>query len=126
MSEEKLSEFDLQLIENYYYLQLIENIISQFKISDEKQVDDDACRDNSDSLGISEDVSKITYNDYYKNQGINYIKRNIKLNDPLLDPVFEAMAQNIKTPLEEWEQRFSKQNDKPANEVEVYESNYYY
>ena len=58
MSEEKLSEFDLQLIEN---------IISQFKISDEKQVD-----------VVSEDVSKITYNDYYKNQGINYIKRNIK------------------------------------------------
>ena len=126
MSEEKLSEFDLQLIENYYYLQLIENIISQFKISDEKQVDevsDDACLNNGASLG---NVSKITYNDYYKNQGINYIKRNIKLNDPLLDPVFEAMAQNIKTPLEEWEQRFSKQNDKPANEVEVYESNYYY
>ena len=62
MSEEKLSEFDLQLIENYYYLQLIENIISQFKISDEKQVDE-----------VSEDVSKITYNDYYKNQGINYM-----------------------------------------------------
>ena len=115
MSEEKLSEFDLQLIENYYYLQLIENIISQFKISDEKQVEE-----------VSENVSKITYNDYYKNQGINYIKRNIKLNDPLLDPVFEAMAQNIKTPLEEWEERFSKQNDKPDEKVEVYESNYYY
>ena len=80
MSEEKLSEFELQIIEN---------IISKFKISDEKQVDD---------------VSKITYNDYYKFQGINYIKRNIKLNDPLLDPVFEAMAQNIKTPLQEWEE----------------------
>ena len=106
MSEEKLSEFDLQLIEN---------IISQFKISDEKQVDE-----------VSEDVSKITYNDYYKNKGIHYIKRNIKLNDPLLDPVFEAMAQNIKTPLEEWEERFSEQNEKPVNKVEVYESNYYY
>ena len=130
MSEEKLSEFDLQLIENYYYLQLIENIISQFKISDEKQVDD-ACLNDGACLGkvsenVSDDVSKITYNDYYKNQGINYIKRNIKLNDPLLDPVFEAMAQNIKTPLEEWEERFPKQNDKPANNVEVYESNYYY
>ena len=115
MSEEKLSEFDLQLIENYYYLQLIENIISQFKISDEKQVDE-----------VSENVSKITYNDYYKNKGIHYIKRNIKLNVPLLDQVFEAMAQNIKTPLEEWEERFPKQNEKPANDVEVYESNYYY
>ena len=115
MSEEKLSEFDLQLIENYYYLQLIENIIAQFKPSDEKQVD-----------AVSEDVSKITYNDYYKSQGVNYIKRNIKLNDPLLDPVFEAMAQNIKTPLQEWEERFSEQNEKSANKVEVYESNYYY
>ena len=117
MSEEKLSEFELQIIEN---------IISQFKISDEKQVDDDACRDNCASLGISEDVSKITYNDYYKNEGINYIKRNIKYNKSFLDPVFKQMAQNIKTPLEEWEERFPKQNDKPANKVEVYESNYYY
>ena len=100
--EEKLSEFELQLIEH---------IIAQFKVSDEKQVD--------------EDVSKITYNDYYKNQGINYIKRNIKLNDPLLDPVFEAMAQNIKTPLEEWEERFPKRNEKKKLEVEIYESNYY-
>ena len=110
MSEEKLSEFELQLIED---------IIAQFKVSDEKQVD-------TVSEDVCEDVSKITYNDYYKNEGINYIKRNIKLNDPLLDPVFEAMSQNIKTPLEEWEERFPKQNDKPANNVEVYESNYYY
>jgi hypothetical protein len=106
MSEEKLSEFEQQLIDN---------IISQFKISDEKQVD-----------AISEDVSKITYNDYYKNKGIHYIKRNIKYNHSFLDPVFKAMAQNIKTPLEEWEERFSEQNEKSANKVEVYESNYYY
>ena len=110
MSEEKLSEFELQLIDN---------IIDQFKISDEKQVDDV-------SDDVSEDLSKITYNDYYKFQGINYIKRNIKFNHSFLDPVFEAMVQNIKTPLEEWEERFPKQNDKPANKVEVYESNYYY
>jgi hypothetical protein len=105
--EEKLSEFELQLIEH---------IIAQFKVSDEKQVDEKQ---------VDEDVSKITYNDYYKNQGINYIKRNIKLNDPLLDPVFEAMAQNIKTPLEEWEERFPKRNEKKKLEVEIYESNYY-
>ena len=110
MSEEKLSEYELQLIDN---------IIDQFKISDEKQVDEV-------SENISDNVSKITYNDYYKNQGINYIKRNIKFNHSFLDPVFKAMAQNIKTPLEEWEERFPKQNDKPANKVEVYESNYYY
>ena len=100
MSEEKLSEFELQIIEN---------IISKFKISDEKQVDD---------------VSKITYNDYYKFQGINYIKRNIKYNHSFLDPVFKAIALNLKTPLEEWEERFPDQNEK--KKVEVYESNYYY
>ena len=121
MSEEKLSEFEQQLIEN---------IISQFKISDEKQVDavsddvsEDACLNNGTSLG---NVSKITYNDYYKNEGINYIKRNIKYNHSFLDPVFKAIALNLKTPLEEWEERFPDQNDKPANKVEVYESNYYY
>ena len=104
MSEEKLSEFELQLIDN---------IIAQFKPLDEKQVDE-----------VSEDVSKITYNDYYKNEGINYIKRNIKYNKSFLDPVFKAMAKNLKTPLEEWEERFSDQNEK--KKVEVYESNYYY
>ena len=110
MSEEKLSEFELQLIDN---------IIDQFKISDEKQVDDV-------SEDVSKDISKITYNDYYKNKGIHYIKRNIKFNHSFLDPVFKAMAQNIKTPLEEWEERFSDQNNKSAKKVEVYESNYYY
>ena len=108
MSEEKLSEFEMQLIDN---------IIAQFKPLDEKQVDEV-------SENVSEDVSKITYNDYYKNEGINYIKRNIKYNHSFLDPVFKAMAQNIKTPLEEWEERFSDQNEK--KKVEVYESNYYY
>ena len=63
------------------------------------------------------------YSLLYKNQGVNYIKRNIKLNDPLLDPVFEQMAKNIKTPLEEWNARFSKPDDK--KKLEVYESNYY-
>jgi hypothetical protein len=106
MSEENLSEFEQQLIEN---------IISQFKPSDEKQVD----------AVSQEDTSKITYNDYYKSQGINYIKRNIKLNDPLLDPVFELMAQNIKTPLEEWNERYPKQNKKSKNKVEFHEINCY-
>ena len=108
MSEEKLSEFELQLIDN---------IIAQFKPLDEKQVDEV-------SENVSEDVSKITYNDYYKNEGINYIKRNIKYNKSFLDPVFKAMAQNLKTPLEEWEARFSYKNEK--KNMEVYESNYYY
>ena len=105
MSEEKLSEFEMQLIDN---------IIAQFKFQ------------MKNKFILHEDLSKITYNDYYKNQGINYIKRNVKVNHSFLDPVFKQMAQNIKTPLEEWEERFPKQNDKPANKVEVYESNYYY
>ena len=111
MSEEKLSEFEQQLIDN---------IIAQFKPLGEKQVDEIQVED------LSEDVSKITYNDYYKNQGIHYIKRNIEFNHSFLNPVFKAMAQNIKTPLEEWEERFPEQKNKPANKVEVYESNYYY
>ena len=76
-------------------MELLNSIIAQYKPS------------NSDKK-LDEDISKITYNDYFKNQGINYIKRNISLNDPLLDPVFEAMADNIKTPLEEWDERFGK------------------
>ena len=106
MSEENLSEFEQQLIEN---------IISQFKLSDEKQVD----------AVSQEDTSKITYNDYYKSQGVNYIKRNIKLNDPLLDPVFELMAQNIKTPLEEWNERYPKKNNKSKNKADFHEINCY-
>ena len=76
-------------------MELLNSIITQYKPPnpDEKQ---------------DEDISKITYNDYFKNQGINYIKRNISLNDPLLDPLFEAMVANIKTPLEEWDNRFGK------------------
>ena len=73
---------------------LFDSIFSQFKPRDEKPVE--------------EDLSKITYNDYYKSQGINYIKRNISLNDSLLDVIFQEMANNIKTPLEEWNDRFGE------------------
>ena len=75
-------------------MELLNSIIAQYKPPDEKPV--------------QEDISKITYNDYFKTQGINYIKRNISLNDPLLDPLFEAMVANIKTPLQEWDDRFGK------------------
>ena len=50
-----------------------------------------------------EDISKISYNDYYINQGVDYIKRNVKLNDPLMNLIFEEEAKNLKTPLDEWE-----------------------
>ena len=106
MSEENLSEFEQQLIDK---------VIAQSKPSDEKQVD----------AVSQEDTSKITYNDYYKSQGVNYIKRNIKLNDPLLDPVFELMAQNIKTPLEEWNERYPKRNNKSKSKADFHEINCY-
>ena len=99
-------------------MELLNSIINQFKTPDEKPVE--------------EDLSKITYNDYYKSQGINYIKRNISLNDSLLDPFFEVMAQNIKTPLEEWNDRFQQvtpyRNDRfgETKTLFVYESNINY
>ena len=88
-------------------MELLNSIINQFKSQDEKPVE--------------EDLSKIIYNDYYKSQGINYIKRNISLNDSLLDPVFQEMASNIKTPLEEWNDRFGE-----TKTLFVYESNINY
>ena len=94
--EKNESQENLSAIEN----EIINSIIAQYKpqVPDEKQ----------DQNQYQEDISKITYNDYFKNQGINYIKRNMSLNDPLLDPLFEAMVANIKTPLEEWDNRFGK------------------
>ena len=49
--------------------------------------------------------NKLNYNDYYINQGINHIKRNDKLNDPLMDLVFELEAEKITTPLNDWKKR---------------------
>ena len=92
--EKNESQENLSAIEN----EIINSIIAQYK----PQVPDEKHDQNQ------EDISKITYNDYFKSQGINYIKRNISLNDPLLDPVFEAMSANIKTPLQEWDDRFGK------------------
>ena len=107
--EKNESQENLSAIEN----EIINSIIAQYKpqVPDEKQ----------DQNQYQEDISKITYNDYFKNQGINYIKRNMSLNDPLLDPLFEAMSANIKTPLEEWDYRFGKNE---ANEkLRCYEFN---
>ena len=44
------------------------------------------------------------YTDYYKHQGLNYIKKrgNITLDDPLIDMILELDVPNIKTPLEEY------------------------
>ena len=58
-----------------------------------------------------EDISKISYNDYYINQGVDYIKRNVKLNDPLMNLIFEEEANNLKTPLDEWQLKDFKNNN---------------
>ena len=69
---------------------IIQDIINQFKPIEH------------DTNETKEDISKISYNDYYINQGVDYIKRNVKLNDPLMDLIFEKEAENITTPLDEW------------------------
>ena len=66
-----------------------------------------------------EDISKISYNDYYINQGVDYIKRNVKLNDPLMNLIFEEEAKNLKTPLDEWELKDFKNNNLDINNNNV-------
>ena len=53
------------------------------------------------------------YNNYYKNQGINHIKKRLRINidDPIIDLVLEKDAEKIKTPLEEWNERKFKSNN---------------
>ena len=64
-----------------------------------------------------EDISKISYNDYYINKGVDYVKRNVKLNDPLMNLIFEKEAENVTTPLDEWELRDFKNNNLDNNNV---------
>ena len=66
-----------------------------------------------------EDISKISYNDYYINQGVDYIKRNVKLNDPLMNLIFEEEAKNLKTPLDEWQLKEFKNNNLDINNNNV-------
>ena len=56
------------------------------------------------------------YNNYFKNQGINHIKKRLKINidDPIIDLVLEKDAEKIKTPLEEWNERKFKSNNNIA------------
>ena len=53
------------------------------------------------------DFSKVDYNNYYKNNGIQHIKSKMKsgLNDPLINILIEESAKNIVSPLEEWNNR---------------------
>ena len=56
------------------------------------------------------------YNDYYKKQGINHIKKRLRINidDPIIDLVLEKDAEKIKTPLEEWNNKGFKTNNNIA------------
>ena len=69
----------------------------------------------NDTNESKEDISKISYNDYYINQGVDYIKRNVKLNDPLMNLIFEEEAKNLKTPLDEWQLKDFKNNNLDIN-----------
>jgi hypothetical protein len=52
-------------------------------------------------------------NNYYKNQGIEYIKQKHHLkDDPIIDLVLEEEAKQIMTPLEEWIAKGFKNNNK--------------
>lgn len=56
------------------------------------------------------------YNNYFKNQGINHIKKRLRINidDPIIDLVLQKDAEKIKTPLEEWNERKFKSNNNIA------------
>ena len=91
-----------QEMENF----IINDILSQFMPMK---------NDANESNESKEDISKISYNDYYINQGVDYIKRNVKLNDPLMNLIFEKEAENLKTPLDEWELKDFKNNNLDNN-----------
>ena len=65
--------------------------------------------------------TRLRYTDYYKNEGIEYIKKKckIEIDDPLIDEVLELEALNIKTPIEEWEDKFGKIEMKTKKEQNV-------
>ena len=71
----------------------------------------------NDTNETKEDISKISYNDYYINQGVDYIKRNVKLNDPLMNLIFEEESNNLKTPLDEWQLKDFQNNNIDINNV---------
>ena len=95
-----------QEMENF----IINDIISQFM-----PMKNDANETNEEKG--EEDISKISYNDYYINQGVDYVKRKTKLDDPLMNLIFEKEAENLKTPLDEWELKDFKNNNLDNNNV---------
>ena len=107
---------EISLSENVE-LAIIQDLIRQFKPFLNNN-DDDEHLENLKELNedFGEDLSKISYNDYYIKQGVDYIKRDVKLNDPLMNLIFEKEAENIKTPLEEWnEKSFINNNNLDLN-----------
>ena len=86
---------------------IIHDIISQFM----------PIKNNTNET--KEDISKISYNDYYINQGVDYIKRNVKLNDPLMNLIFEEESNNLKTPLDEWQLKDFQNNNLDNNNNDV-------
>jgi hypothetical protein len=92
-----------QEMENF----IIHDIISQFMPN----------KNETNEEKGEEDISKISCNDYYINQGVDYIKRNVKLDDPLMNLIFEKEAENLKTPLDEWELKDFKNNNLDNNNV---------
>ena len=93
---------------------IIENIIKQFvpiNINNKEQPDIEQPDIEQPDIELID--SKLNYNDYYINQGINYIKRNDKLNDPLMNIVFELEAEKITTPLNDWKNRNFNNNYSP-------------
>ena len=55
------------------------------------------------------DFSKVNYNDFYKDNAEEIIKRklNIKLNDPYINLIIQKQVEEIefKTPFEDWKSR---------------------
>ena len=53
------------------------------------------------------DFSKVDYNNYYINNGVQHIKQRLKTNldDPYINLIINDAAKSIVTPLEEWNRR---------------------
>ncbi len=76
--------------------ELLQSITNQFKLTEQKE-----------DIKNNFDFSKVDYNNYYKNNGIQHIKSKMKsgLDDPLINILIEESAKSIVTPLEEWNNR---------------------
>ena len=87
IEEEKLFKF---VIEDDDF---INSITNQFK--PKQQLKDDF------------DFSKVDYNNYYINNGVQHIKQRLKTNldDPYINLIINDAAKSIVTPLEEWNRR---------------------